>query len=182
MCTYVKKNWIVSRVFFSFGKSGDIRRRWERAHEREKEFIFFTHCLSFSKVHLSHTLDHLIYIYRQGSVPAIAGLLLGIVVALILIPISGSIRLLLWTMAGIITSIAAHRSPWSHIRTGAFRHISIVHLARWSFHTSILLILLHWIHPKATVVAHAHLIRWSTERLIVVVVVLWRTTECAKCA
>jgi hypothetical protein len=34
-----------------------------------------------------------------------------------------------------------------------------------------LLILLHWVHAKATV-AHAHLIRWSTKWLIVAVVVV----------
>jgi hypothetical protein len=42
-----------------------------------------------------------------------------------------------------------------------------------------LLILLHWIHAKATV-THAHLIRRSTKWLIVVVAVLWWATECAK--
>lgn len=96
MCTYVNKTGLSRESFFfrleiqgqRAGGGGDARAQ-------EREFFFFTHCLSFPKVHLSHTLDHLIYMHRQSSVPAIAGLLLGVVVALILIPISGNTRLLL---------------------------------------------------------------------------------------
>lgn len=153
--------------FFKFRAIG------EQARERDKRerIRFFTHCL-FEKF-TSHTHWS---IYRQSSVPAIAGLLLGVVVALILIPISTGILLLLWTTIGIISSIATHRSPRPCIGAGSFRHITIVHLARWSFHTSVWLVLLHWIHAKATI-AHAHLIRWSTKRLIIVR--RW-STKCSK--
>ncbi len=170
-CVHGKQTGL-SRIF---SVSGRIRRS-----ERERENSIFCP-LSFRKVHLSHTLDD--HLNRPDSVPAITGLLLGAVVALILIPISAGILLLLRTMVGIITTIAAHRAPRSSIRTGSFRHIPIVHRVRWSFHTSIWLICLHWIHAKATV-PHAHLIRWSTERLIVVavVVVLWWSIKCAKTA
>ena len=66
----------LSREFFvfSFGNSGDD----EDARAREREFFFF-------QKFTSHT--HWTISYRQTSVPAIDGLLLGVVVALILIPI-----------------------------------------------------------------------------------------------
>lgn len=105
---------------------------------------------------------------HRSSVPAIIRLWLRRIIALILIPIttrtSGR-----WSIEIVVSIITTHRSPRTTFRTRSFRHRTIVHRIRSSFHSTV-----RWLTRRHRI--HSEIIRWHIHRMTVRTIVRRRRT------
>lgn len=150
------------------GDESNFRERQGKFNLVTLDHVFGLLCVFFRPLSSSKSspLIHMGSSSNQSSVPAVVRLLLRTAIALILIPVTSRMVLLLLRA---VTPIAVHRSPGAGVWPGSFGHVSIVHLIRRTFHSFELLVRgWHGIHTEI-VVARVHLIGWPTERSVLIV-------------